>query len=424
MISKPIKKMVPINWSEDMRSRIILIVIILVVIFSIPSAKIISQWSGPNRNGIFPNEKLMKHWPESGPKLLWSTDGLGEGYSSAAVTENRVYLTGMINGDGYLFALDINGNLIWKKSYGPEWDSGHPGARTTPTVVDNRIYLMSAAGIVVCLDENGKIIWQVDLIETFGARNLQWGMTESLLIDGERVFCTPGGRDVMMAALDRFTGKTIWKIKGNGEASAYCSPTIVIHGNRRLILTMTGRSVVGVDADNGAYLWRSTHTTQFDINPNTPYYLDGKVLTVSGYGTTGTQLFQISPDGSEINKLWDNKKLDNQIGGVAVVNGYIYGSGHQNRGWKCLNWKTGAIQFEERILGNRGNIIFSDGRLYIYSEGGDVALVKPNPQKFEIVSKFKINKGSGPHWAHLVIHKGRLYVRHGEVLMVYDIASK
>lgn len=380
-----------------------------------------SQWRGHNRDGIYPGESLLKKWPDAGPKLLWSVHGLGDGYSSAAVTSDRVYITGETGGKGTLFAFNLSGKLLWKSPYGPEWGESHPGARTTPTVVGNRIYLMSAKGQAVCFDTNGKIIWSVDLIKDFKARNLNWGMTESLLVDGNRVFCTPGGRNVMMVALDRHTGKVIWKIKGNGETSGYCSPVIVKHGNRRLILTMTAKSVVGVDADTGEYLWRASHVTDYDVNANTPLYNNGFIFTNSGYGTGG-QMFKLSDDGKSVKLIWSQEELDSQFGAVALVDGYIYGSGHSNRGWHCLDWKTGKVQFTERAIGNKGNIIFSDGMLYCYSERGDMALVKPNPAKFEVVSSFKIEKGSGPHWAHPVIKSGRLYVRHGDALMVYNVS--
>jgi outer membrane protein assembly factor BamB len=380
-----------------------------------------SQWRGPNRDGVYPDEKLLKMWPAAGPKLLWAAEGIGKGYSSAAVTANRVYITGMIAGKGWLFAFDTNGKQVWKSSYGPEWDGSHPGARTTPTVVGNRIYLMSAEGQCVCFDTDGKRKWSVDLIRDFKARNLDWGMTESLLVDGDRVFCTPGGPDVMMVALNKHSGKTIWKIKGNGETSGYCSPRLIKHGKMRLLLTMTAGSVVGVDADKGEYLWHYPHVTSYVVNANTPLYHNGYIYTVSGYGTGG-QMFKLSPDGKKINRVWAQRKLDSQYGAVILTDGYIYGSGHSNRGWHCLDWKTGEVQFTAKAIGNKGNIIFSDGMLYCYSERGDAALVKPNPEKFEVVSSFKIKQGSGPHWAHPVIKNGRLYVRHGDVLMVYNIA--
>jgi outer membrane protein assembly factor BamB len=246
-------------------------------------------------------------------------------------------------------------------------------------------------------------------------------MTESLLVDGDRVFCTPGGPDSMLVAFNRHNGQVIWEIKGNGEKSAYCSPVIVKHNQKSLILTMTGKSVVGLDASNGKFLWQMSHQTRHDINPNTPLYHQGNIYTVSGYGTTGSQMFKISPDGSKITHVWSEKILDSQMGAAVLVDGYIYGSGHRNRGWHCLDWKTGKVQYTAKELGNKGNIIFSDGLLYCYAENGVLGLVKPNPRKFEVISSFNIDKGSGPHWSHPVIKKGHIYVRHGEVLMVFDI---
>ncbi|MCI0471546.1 MAG: PQQ-like beta-propeller repeat protein [Candidatus Aminicenantes bacterium] len=380
-----------------------------------------SQWRGPNRDGVYPDEKLLDRWPAAGPQSLWTVFGLGEGYSSAAVTADRVYVTGMIAGKGYLFAFDIKGRPLWKAEYGAEWDGSHPGARTTPTVVGSRLYLLSTAGLAVCFDADGKKKWSIDLIRDFGAKNLEWGLTESPLVDGDRVFFTPGGTNAMMTALDRHSGKILWKIQGNGEKSSYCSPRIVKHGNMRLLLTMTAKSVVGIDADSGAYLWSYPHITSYDVNANTPLYHDGNVFIVSGYGAGG-QMFRLARDGKKMDSLWSQSTLDSQMGAVVLVNGYIYGSGQRKRAWHCLDWKTGAVQYSAKEIGNKGNIIFSDGMMYCYSEEGDVALVKPNPKKFEVVSSFKIDKGAGPHWAHLAIKNGRLYVRHGEALMVYNIA--
>jgi outer membrane protein assembly factor BamB len=380
-----------------------------------------SQWRGPKRDGVYPDESLLKKWPDEGPKLVWSVEGLGAGYSSPAVTSDRVYLTGEMRGEGILFAFDSSGKLLWKASYGSEWDGSRPGARTSPTIVGDKIYLMSAEGGAACFSTNGKKVWSVDLMKEFGARNLQWGMTESPLVDGNHVFYTPGGRNVMIAALDRQTGETIWKIKGNGETSGYCSPCLIKHGDRRLLLTMTGKSFVGVDADTGEALWSQAHYTDYSVNANTPLYYDGYVYTVSGYGTGG-QMFALSQDGASVKRIWSKNTLDSQMGAAVLVEGFIYGSGHNRRGWHCLDWKTGEVQYSAREIGNKGAIIFSDGMLYCYSERGDVALVKPSPQKFEVVSSFLLRKGSGEHWAHPVIKDGRLYVRHGDALMVYDIA--
>ena len=115
--------------------------------------------------------------------------------------------------------------------------------------------------------------------------------------------------------------------------------------------------------------------------------------------------------------------MDSQMGSVILVDGYLYGSGHDNRDWYCVEFLTGEVKFSSRELGRKGNIIFADGMLYIYSEKGDVALVKPNSEKFEIISSFVLEAGSGEHWAHPVIKKGKLYVRHGDILNIYNIAG-
>ncbi len=386
-------------------------------------AQVDSQWRGPERDGIYPGDSLLEVWPEDGPKLLWSIEGLGEGYSSPAVTPERIYVTGLTKSEGFLYAFDLDRKPLWTSSYGREWSGSHPGARTTPTVVGDRIYIMSAFGRVVCFDEAGEEVWSRDLAADFGARNLQWGMTESLLVDGDRLFCTPGGRRVTVAVLDRNTGETLLEVKGKGETSGYCSPRIVQHGQRRILITMTESSVVGLDADTCEFLWSQSHVTDYNVNANTPLFFEGDLFTISGYGTGG-QMFRLSEDGSTIQRVWKQGNIDSQMGAAVLVDGQIYGSGHNRRGWHCVNWGTGKMMYSARKIGNKGNLIFSDGMLYCYSERGDVALVRPDPEAFDIVSSFRIDKGSGPHWAHPVIKDGRLYVRHGEVLMVFDISAR
>jgi outer membrane protein assembly factor BamB len=403
---------------------ILRIILLICLIYSVSANDNFSQWRGPDRDGKYPEKNLLQKWPTQGPKLLWTATDLGEGFSSPAVTSQGIYVTGMIDGMGFLFAFDHNGKQRWRTSYGPEWEDGHDGTRTTPTVLNDKIYIMSGKGKAVCINSaDGKIVWEVDLVKSFRARNLKWGMSESLLVDGNRVFCTPGGSGAMMVILDRLTGKTLKVIEGNGEKSAYCSPAIVSHNGKRLLITMTGESLVGLDAESGDFLWGQFHKTKYDINPNTPLYIDGYIYAVSGYGTGG-QLVKLTEDGKGIKPIWSDKKLDSQIGAAVIVDSYIYGSGHKNKGWHCIEWKTGNVQYTEKELGNKGNIIFADGLLYCYSEKGDVGIVRPNPKKFDVISSFEISKGSGPHWAHPVISDGKLYIRHGDVLLVYDIKNK
>jgi len=284
---------------------------------------------------------------------------------------------------------------------------------------------MTSLSNIYCIDaEKSIVLWTRDMEKSYSAENLRWGITESLLVDGDLIYCTPGGPEAFIAVLNRHTGETVNTLNCGGEKSAYCSPVIVKHSEKKLLLTRSGESLVGFDANTGKLLWKYSHRTKYDINPNTPIYMNNMILTVSGYGTTGSQIFKLSENGQEIELLWKNETLDSQIGAAVIVDGYIYGSGHRNKGWHCLETETGNVKYTSRNLGKKGNIIFADGLLYCYDESGKIGLVRPNPKKFELISSVDIDKGSGQHWSHPVITNGRLYVRHGDTIMVFDISRK
>jgi outer membrane protein assembly factor BamB len=211
--------------------------------------EIISQWRGPERNGLYNDTGLMKSWPAEGPSMLWAYEGLGAGHGSPAFSHDRVFVLGMPDTTGVLYAFDFDGNLLWKRDYGTEWFRNYTGTRSTPTVVGNLLYFMSGQGVVYCYDErNGNQIWSVDLLKTFDADNIQWGITESLLVDGDQLICTPGGKEYNVISLNRFTGELHWTSKGMGEQSAYCSPILINHNGTRMIITMTAESIIAVDA--------------------------------------------------------------------------------------------------------------------------------------------------------------------------------
>lgn len=399
------------------------IFIVCMVFASVTRGGDVTQWRGANRDGVYDEVELMNEWPAEGPQLLWSVDDIGNGYSSPSIVQGRVYITGMLKDMGIIFAFDDAGNLLWKTTYGKEWTGNYPGARTTPTVIDGRIYLMSGRGRVVCLGvQDGELIWQVDLVKAYGARNIDWGMTESLLVFDDKVICTPGGSKTTVVALNRLDGTPVWQSKSMGESSSYCSPQLVVHGGRRIIVTMTARSIIGLDAETGEILWRTPHVTEYDVNANTPIYHDGRIFCFSGYGTGGVML-ELSSDGNQITRVWKDGTLDSQMGGAVLLDGHLYGSGQNNRAWHCIEWETGEVKYSSRAVRRKGSIIYADGMLYVYSEGGDIVLVKQDPVVFDIVSMFEVPLGSGEHWAHPVIANGRLYIRHGNALMVYDISE-
>jgi len=381
-----------------------------------------AQWRGPNRDGVYNEKGLSRKWPAAGPKMIWSFDELGEGFSSAAVTSSAVYITGMIKGTGYVFALNHQGKLLWRSEYGKEWEESYNGSRSTPLVIGNRLYIMSAYAKLVCMNTaDGKIVWSIDFMKDHGARNITWGITENLLADGNVLYCTPGGPGTNVAAVDRNTGKIIWTSRGSGDRSAYCSPVIVNLPKRKVLVTMMEKSIQGFDAGTGTLLWTYGYINQYSVHPNSPKYIGGLLYSTSGYGLGGVML-RLSDDGSSVKQVWTNNSHDPKIGGFVVLNGRIYGGGDANRRLFCLDWNTGK-EIYSLTQHAPSNIISNDGLLYIYSERGQVVLIEPKADAFEVLTSFNVPKGSGPHWAHLVIHNKRLYVRHGASLMVYDVAG-
>ena len=404
-------------------SRIFSLILCILIFSGELMTQEIVQWRGPHRNGKYPATGLLKSWPEAGPTLLWHIDGLGQGHASAVVTEDKIYTAGTLEETGYIFCFSPEGELQWKVPYGPDWVASWPGTRSTPLYVDGKLYMMSAFGKIFCMDAaNGKKLWEVDLFKDYDGRNIKWGVTENLLIDGDILFCAPGGKKNNVIALNRNTGELIWSGEGKSEVSAYCSPLLVKLPKRKLLVTQTANSIMGIDANDGKLLWSPPQTNRWSVHANTPYYRDGYLYCVSGYGKGGIQL-KLSADGSVKQEMWRNISIDNRMGGFVVLGDRIYGSDDSNEGWFCVDWKTGLDIGEVDMMG-RGVVIYADGMLYCYNDSGEVVLVKPTTSGYNKVSSFEVPYGEDHHWAHPVIADGKLFIRHGDALMVYDIQKR
>lgn len=385
----------------------------------------IYEWRGPARNGIIPETGLMKTWPASGPEKLWSYEGLGDGHGSIGPGKDRFFILGMENGTGLIFSFDYSGRLLWKKKYGPEWTESYSGPRSTPVVIDDHVYFQSGQGVVYCYGYNkGDEIWSVDLQKKFGGRQITWGMTENLLIRGNKLFCTPGGIKNNVVALDRFTGETNWTSPGNGEPSAYCSALYVRHNQSELIVTMTSGSVIGIDARTGEFYWQVPQNQWNKIHANTPVYSDGVLYCSSEHDekVCGLVALKLSPDGKKVTVLWRNQEYKNLMGGIILKDGLIFGSVYNRSTWCCIDAADGKILHSFRGFGE-GSILLADGLFYCYSTRGEVAIMTGDRNSFNVISRFRIPMGDGPHFSHPVIYDGKMYIRHGNALMVYDIEA-
>ena len=398
--------------------------IISAILFSIVlQAQNSSQWRGQERNGVYNETGLLKAWPAGGPELLWKFEGLGEGYTSVAIANEKIYITGMQCEELVLYVLDLQGELIAEKEIGKEWNTNHNGTRSTVCVNDGKIYIFNALGTLFCLDETTlNELWRKDIISEFGGRNLRFGMTESPLIVDDKIFITPGGTQHNMVALNKNTGALIWSSPGLGTPSAYCSPLHISGYPVPIVVTCMHQHIIAFNGNTGEMLWSHPQESRNSIHPNMPIYSDGFILSTTGY-SGGTWLYRLTYGGSGADLVWKNNDMDNRMGSAIRIGDYIYGSGDRNNNWFCIDWKTGETKYRVTEIGH-SNIITADDMLYVYSERGNMYLVKPNPEKLEVVSMFNVTLGDGPHWAHPVIHRGVLYIRQGNVLMAYGIKAR
>ena len=408
-------------------------IILLLILSGFISAQDISEWREENRTGNSAETGLLKSWPANGPELIWSNLDLARGYSSVTFGNNKIYTTGNIGNDDVLYALDMNGKILWQTVFGRAWTASNPESRATPTVEDTRVYCTSGSGDLACIDGNtGKIVWTYKASEIHKGTYGSWGIAESMLIDGNKVYYSPGGPETMTIALDKTKGTLLWKSASLDDKPGYVSPILVSYGGKKMIINVSLGHAFAVDASNGEILWKieleGRTGGRWDlIKCVTPLFSNGRVYVTGGYDTGGVMI-EIAKDGKSAKVVWTDKVLDVHHGGVVLVNGYIYGSNWINNGngdWCCIDWNTGKKMWEEH-WNNKGSIISADGMLYIYEEKtGNVGLLKPNPEKFDLVSSFKITQGAaGPYWAHPVIKNGILYLRHSNALMAYNIKAK
>ena len=383
------------------------------------------QFHGPNRDNISTETNLLKQWPTGGPKLIWKFAQCGRGHSTVTIADGLIDNTGDFADKERLIALDMSGKVVWQVENGKSWRGPIPGARAIPTCENGVIYHMNPTGRLAAYQaKSGKEVWVVDLKEEFGAKWGQWAMSENVAIEGDVLFCAPGGAKGRIVALNKTTGQRIWTNTEIDECAAYCSPMIVTHNGVRQLITITQKSVLSVDVKTGKLLWRHRHVTKHDQNVTMPIYRDGHVFASSGHGTGG-RLLKLNPRSDGVTELWLNKDIDNCHGGVLLLGKHLYGSGCRlfRKGLVCVELATGKTAWTGRKLG-KVSLAYADGMLYCLSDRAILSLVKADPKACEVVSQFRIPaRGIGPCLTHPVICGGRLYIRNGNELLVYDISA-
>jgi hypothetical protein len=393
------------------------------------------QWRGPERNGVSKETGLLKEWPKEGPKLLWKQTHVGGGYSTPAIVGELIYLMADRQRDEFVVALSVkDGTEIWATragKLGPNVIPQFPGARSTPTVDGDRIYALGSDGDLVCLDkEKGKLIWSKHLVKDFAGISGSWAYSESVLIDGEQLICTPGGAKATLAALKKSDGTTIWTCAvPEGDKAAYASPMILEVEGVRQYVQFVDKGVVAADARTGKFLWRYNKTKDQAANIPTAVVRDGSVFTSSN--GSGLTRVKVTGDAVASEEVYFNTTKLNSIGGVVLVGDYLYGAG-PNDELVCMEFKTGTVKWHVPSVGPAA-LCYADGMLYVRGQGGTgfppekpsfVALVEATPDSYKEKGRFEQpDHGKKPAWPHPVVANGRLYLRDGNVLLCYDVSA-
>lgn len=329
-------------------------------------------------------------------------------------------------------AYTFDGKKIYQVKYGPAWSKSYPDTRTTPTVDGDNIFVISGTGQIVCLNaSDGKIKWSVNGEKQFGVKTNVWGVSESPLVFDNKVIFTPGGEQTTMVALDAQTGKTIWTTRSLNDPCSHVSPLLINHKGIKQIIGFTEAYLYGVHPETGEIAWTFK---DWDFIPkrgmdgiciNTPLYHNGKLFVSNAYEMR-SHMLELNEKATGVTLLWRNDDMSVHTGGMVLVNGIIYGSNWHNNNngdWVALDWETGKTRYKSAWQGHsKGSVIAADNKVFCYEERrGIVAMLAPNPDKFEIISQFRVNKGDGPHWSHPAIADGILYIRHGNAMMAYKI---
>lgn len=409
----------------------ITILIAFICIYFVSTSQEIAEFRGFKRQGIFNETDLLKSWPTNGPELILTVDSCGKGYSSPVFCDNKIVTTGLkYDSLNVCTAFDMDGNLFWETTYGNGWFRSFPEARSTPTIEDGTIYLSSDLGNIVAINtSDGRLVWEVDAHKNYNGEYSRFGIAESILLTNDAVIYTTGGETTSVIALSKKDGSLIWKTESYGGERSYASSILVNWKGKDLIIAQTAKVLLGIDAKDGTVFW-SYDLFQYHTNrsgkgnqSNNALFQDGKIFITSGYNHPGL-LFSIDENNESVQLVWRNDTLDTHHGGCVLINGNIYGSNwfaNSKGNWASLNWKTGKVNWETEWI-NKGSIIAADGMLYLFVEkSGSLALVEPSPEELKIISSFKFEGGAGPYWAHPYIADGKLFVRHGDVLNIYNI---
>jgi outer membrane protein assembly factor BamB len=383
------------------------------------------QWRGPNRDGVSAEKGLLQDWPAGGPPLAWKASGAGEGYSSFAASNGRLYTLGARGGTEYVVAFDIaTGKRLWEVAHGRRFSNDRGGGpRATPTIEGSMMYAYGASGDLSAIEIGGaapRVVWAINVLKQFGGSNITWGLSESPLVLSDRILINAGAPNASIVALKKTDGSVIWK--SQGDEAGYSSAVLHEAGGIREAIFFTGERALGVDVNTGKLLWSYGQVANRTANIATPIVKGNRVFLSSVYGT-GAALLELMPanGGITAREVYFTRQMKNHHASSVVIGEHLYG--FDDAILKAMKFDSGQIAWQDRSVG-KGSLVFADNRLYLYSENGVAGLAEASPQAYKEHGRFQLKTGSLPTWSHPIVSGGRLYLRDQDTIYAYDVKAK
>jgi len=366
---------------------------------------------GPGRDGISPETGTNKTWKTRAPKVLWKIPMGDQGYAGPSVAGNVLYIIDHAGDQDIVRALSLaSGKMIWEYRYKDAAGNNYGFTRSTPAVAGGKVYTVSRLGLVLCLNaKSGKKIWSRSLVKDLGGRKPTWDYSMSVLIDGKKVIVVPGAGKGTVAALDAATGRTLWQ-GGGGDIPGYATPVLATINKVRQYVVFTGKSLIGVDPNNGKLLWRCPWDTTHDVNAAAPIVSGNRIFITSDYGK-GCALVEVTGKTAKIK--WQHRSIQSHFSTPILSNGFLYSTSDPNK-LVCMEFATGKVRWEQRGF-EKGGVSAVDGVLLAFEGNtGNLVMVKMTPAGYQELGR--IRPLGGQSWTAPVIANGKLIVRNQKSL--------
>lgn len=429
------------------------------------------QWRGPSRDGVWREEGILEQFPAQGLAVRWRTP-VGPGFSGPAVAAGRVFLMDRTLDEGAradvktqwnyrdktagherVLCLDeATGKLLWTHSYPCAYAVAYgSGPRATPTVCGDRVYTLGAMGNLLCLDTTtGKVAWQKNIARDYGSEVPLYGFASPPLVDGDRLITVAGGQGHAVVALDRHTGRELWKAASASEPG-YCAPLIRTLGGQRQLIVWLADAMMGLDPASGQVRWSIPHNLVAGMAITTPAVEGDRLAVSSQY--EGTLMLEFRPGtaepaiawkvsaGTVPERQWKKAGFNTTMSTVLLLHGHVYGVSLYGETC-CLDGRTGQrvwTTLEPTSGGSmpreRWSTLFMvphGDKVFIFNDKGDLILARLTPAGYAEVSRTHLIEPDMPSsgaagrkvvWSHPAFANRCVYVRNNHEILCASLAA-